>query len=324
MDTLPTKLKKEVSLGVLTRISTIQQIYSIRDYHELLIPLKKIRNMSFQVDLLAQSIVDSELIDILNSCHDTSNQAYRFRLDTSNVSTKCLQQNYSKKLAHKIEELSSYKLVNSVSNYEIELRLYETKQNTCQVFLKLYTLQDPRFMYRKGTLSTSMQPYVAASIINLIYPYLKDDADVLDLCCGTGTLLIERNKYMDCHFMMGVDIFLDAINIAKTNSQDISNIHFIQKDLKKFEHRHQFDEIISDLPSQTSNCSKEEIERIYSNFLKKSVEYIKDDGFIFAYTTNTNIFKKMLRFYKKDLEIVKTYAIQIHKKENTLFILSKK
>ena len=319
---LQTKLKKEVSLGVYTRVEDINEIFEIRDFNEWLIPLKKVKNVDFEITNLAIAIIESELLSLLKQSHLENNEPFRFRIDSSKIKTERLKNDYIRKLSLKIQELSKGVLVNTTSNYEMELRLIETSKQTCQVFLKLYTLKDERFNYRKKVISTTMQPYVAASIASLIYPYTKEEADVLDLCCGVGTLLIERNQLSRCHFMMGIDVFKDAIENAKYNNQFIDgNIHFIQKDLKRFVHQHQFDEIITDLPIQTTNKDRKEIEELYMNFLKKCVQYVKRDGFIFAYTVEDRLFKKALRFYSKEIELVKVHEIKIKKKVHSLFIL---
>ena len=57
------------------------------------------------------------------------------------------------------------------------------------------------------------------------------------------------------------------------------------------------------------------------NFLKKCVQYVKRDGFIFAYTLEDRLFKKALRFYSKEIELVKVHEIKIKKKVHSLFIL---
>ena len=54
-----------------------------------------------------------------------------------------------KKFVASLEEKSQGKLINSTSDYEVELRLVENKDGKFNVMVKLYTMEDHRFDYRK-------------------------------------------------------------------------------------------------------------------------------------------------------------------------------
>lgn len=60
--------------------------------------------------------------------------------------------------------------------------------------MKLFTLKDTRFSYRKESYAAAMAPVQAALLMELSKPWLVDGAQVLDPFCGVGTLLVERVK----------------------------------------------------------------------------------------------------------------------------------
>lgn len=318
---LEVKTKKETALGVLAKINDIKQIESIRDYHEWLIVLSGFKEITFSLDNLSDAIVSSDLLPLLDQMHHQC-AAYTFRIDTHLVKEERLKNDYVKRLGMLIQEKSKGRLYNCISDYDVEIRLMESKGGFCKAFLKLYTRRDDRFIYRQYALPTSIQPYVAASICQLIAPYTKHLARVIDFCCGTGTMLIERHKTRPCRFLLGVDIYGEAIKMARQNSYKAQiDINYVQRDFNRFSHSHRFDEVISNLPTQTANKNRKEIEELYMKFIKKSLSLLEKDGYIFAHTPETALMKKVLRFYKKDIEVIDEITLKIKKAESTLFIL---
>ena len=318
-DKLDLKTKKIVTSGVLIQTDTIESFESIRDYQEMLIVLGGFKEVKLDIDVLAKKVIDSNIITMLEKMHQDQS-CFTFRIDTTKLPGDKI-----KRLGLEIQKLSKGKLINSTSQYDIELRLNISSSETCQMFLKLHTRKDTRFLYRKHALATSLQPFVAASIVDLVLPFTTEDAKVIDLCCGSGTLLIERSKASPCKFMMGLDIFGDAIKMARENT-DLAgeDIQYVQRDLNRFTHHHQFDEVISNLPVQSANKDRQSIETLYMQFMKKAIEFTFEEGYIFAYTSETEIFKKVLRFHKKEVELMSEKKIKIKKAESTLFILQVK
>ena len=83
--------------------------------------------------------------------------------------------------------------INSATDYEAEVRLLERKDGGFTPFLKLYTIKDKRFSYRKEFVSSSIAP-VNAALTAELYEVFKGERQILDPFCGVGTMLIERNK----------------------------------------------------------------------------------------------------------------------------------
>lgn len=67
-------------------------------------------------------------------------------------------------------------------------------------------------------------------MLYLAKPYLKEDAAVLDPFCGVGTMLIERNKVLPARSLYGIDIYGQAIEGARENTELAgAEISYIQK-----------------------------------------------------------------------------------------------
>ena len=75
---------------------------------------------------------------------------------------------------------SDWKLANSTTDYEIEIRLIEAKDGSFVPFLKLYSMKMKRFAYRKNAIAMSIHPATAAMLMYLAKPYLKENAQILD------------------------------------------------------------------------------------------------------------------------------------------------
>ena len=79
-----------------------------------------------------------------------------------------------KKLGASLEKKSDWKLANSTTDYEIEIRLIEAKDGSFVPFLKLYSMKMKRFAYRKNAIAMSIHPATAAMLMYLAKPYLKE------------------------------------------------------------------------------------------------------------------------------------------------------
>ena len=95
-------------------------------------------------------------------------------------------------------------------------------------------------------------------------------------------------------------------------------IHFINKDFFEFTHTYLFDEIITDMPFETSNKSKGDIKQIYKQFFANARNYLKGDGRIIMYTHNREFVKEFANvsgFYVLEHKII------LEKAGTDLFIL---
>ena len=80
---------------------------------------------------------------------------------------------FLRQLSAEIETLTKHKLVNSTSDYELEIRMIENKEGRLNLLVKLFTLADERFSYRKEAVAASIRPVNAALTMELAKEYLK-------------------------------------------------------------------------------------------------------------------------------------------------------
>lgn len=136
-----------------------------------------------------------------------------------------------KKFAIQLERVSARWLINSTGDYETEIRLIKKKDGSFAPFLKLYTIPERRFSYRKNVVAASIHPSLAAMLVSLAKPYLKENAQILDPFCGVGTMLIERDIAQPAREKYGIDIFGPAIEGARENASLAGEkINFIHRD----------------------------------------------------------------------------------------------
>ena len=198
--------------------------------------------------------------------------------------------------------------IDPVIGREFEIRLIENKNNTLAVLLKLNTIKDERFSYRKAVIPTSIKPFKAAILVALAKEYMKKDAQILDPFCGVGTLLLERMKCVSAKEVYGLDIYGEAIEKAKINSVDIgANIHYINRDYYDFKHDYLFDEIITEFPAR-GKMSRDEMDELYEMFFNKSKEHLHNGGILAISSNEVGFIKKYLRL-NKEYRLLKEFMI---------------
>lgn len=285
---------KAFGAGVLVRTDDLKEILKIRTYKELLFKLKDVSTTEQDPVEAARTLIEGGLLDFLNERHK-GYPPYYFRIEMKTKMPLDKKSIFAKKMAAQIEELTQRQLINSTSHYEFEIRLIENKEGRFNVLLKLYTIEDRRFDYRKNTIAVSITPSHAALITQLAKNYLKEDAQVLDPFCGVGTMLIERNKIVPAKVMYGVDIFGEAIDGAIENSNWAdTDIYLINRDFFDFTHKYLFDEIYTNMPTVTGRKTEQEISLLYDKFFEKAVEMLEDQGIIVLYTRDKELVERGL------------------------------
>lgn len=275
---------KTFNAGVVVRTRDLEEILEIRTYSEVLFRLKGALTVENDPVKAAERLWKNGILDFLNVRHEEKTPYY-FRVEIKTKMPLDEKSNFAKKLAMQLETVSNRSLINSTSNYEVELRLVQNKEGAFNVLIKLYTIPDNRFGYRKHAVSASIQPVQAALIAKLAKPYLKENAQVLDPFCGVGTMLIERNKLVSANPMYGIDSFGEAIDKAIENTRsDHTVINYINRDFFDFKHDYLFDEIFTNMPISRGRKTEEEIELLYNRFFKKALEVLKNEAIIVLYT----------------------------------------
>lgn len=304
-------------LGVKVRTAQIAKLTKqVRMYREALFALGMKERLSGDAATMAEKLLATNLLKLLETLHTTGAPFY-FRIECKSGMTLEEKSTFAKRFAAAIEKESAGKLRNSTGNYEVELRLVQTADGSFFPCVKLQTMMDHRFDYRKVQTSASMHPSTAASIVALLAPYLSEEANVLDAMCGVGTLLIERCKAMNCMGRYGVDIYGEAIAGANENAK-AANIacNFITKDFLAFTTKHEMQEVFADMPRRGKK-SKEELDELYQGFFHKASEVMAHHGYLFIYCDEEGFVKKNLRLHtelslKKEFEIAKKSGMNLY------------
>lgn len=320
LETIKSGPAKTFNAGVIARTNDLKEILSIRTYSEILFRLKDALTVSSDVKSAADAILKGGILDFLNVRHKEK-APYYFRLEIKSKMSLSEKSNFAKRLATELENISDRALVNSTSNYEVEVRLIENKEGLFNVLIKLYTIPDERFSYRKHAVAASIAPVQAALMAALAKDYLKENAQVLDPFCGVGTMLIERNKLVPANPMYGIDSFGEAIDKAIENSRaDRTIINFINRDFFDFKHDYLFDEIFTNMPTRGGRKSEDEMAMLYNNFFRKALEVLKDQAIIVMYTRDKELVLKGVT-QNKAYSIVQEYSIS--KKEGAYLYIIK-
>lgn len=337
---------KLMNAGIRLKTAALEQLMEVRTWQEMLFLVPGMKTCEKNPVRAAETVVSSKLIEFLEERHKGEAPFY-FRVEVkmqgvleeksknnnrnSNEKEKTKKeqekrileekQKFVKKFVSVLEEKSGYKLRNSTSDYEIELRLVENKDGKFNVMVKLYTMEDPRFDYRQEVVSSSIRPVNAALLVQLAKEYMIEDARVLDPFCGVGTMLIERQKKVPADTSYGLDIYEEAILKARKNTENAGQvIHYINRDCFTFTHEYLFDEIFTNMPFAQGKKTPLEIFEIYERFFETARKLVRTGGVIVLYTHDKTYVDKLS--FKTGFNILK--KCQINVKEDTWLYIIKK
>lgn len=308
-------------LGVLVHTRELIPLTKLRTYRELLFPIRTKGEVPMEAKAAAAAVWNSAMPKILFESH-RENTPFYFRLELKSRMELGKKSDFAKKFAAEFERLSARKFVNSTAEYEVEIRLIEKREGGFAAFYKLFTVPMKRFSYRKNAIAASIHPATAAMLVELAKPYLKEDAQILDPFCGVGTMLIERDIKIPAREKYGIDIFGDAIRMARENAKAAGEqINFINRDYFDFHHAYLFDEIITNMPTRGKR-TKEEMDSFYGKFFRKSEEILKDGAVIVMYSGEEGFVKKQLRI-SKNYRLLREHCIR-EKDHFYLFVIQYK
>ena len=316
---VPTFDAKMMNAGIRLKTPVLESLMEVRTWQEMLFLIPGMKTCEKDSLKAAETIASSELLQFLEERHKGDFPFY-FRVEMKMQEEK-EKQKFVKKFVAVLEEKTSGKLLNSTSDYEVELRLVENKDGRFNVMVKLYTLEDHRFDYRKEVVASSIRPVNAALLVQLAKDYMIEDARVLDPFCGVGTMLIERQKKLTADTSYGLDIYEEAIEKAKRNTEEAGQIiHYVNRDCFTFTHEYLFDEIFTNMPFVQGRKTPLEIYEIYDKFFDTARRLVKTGGVIIMYSHDKAYVEKLS--YKHGYEILKKDQINV-KEDTWLYILKK-
>lgn len=307
-------------IRVLTR--DLKSIIQIRTYTEMLFPIPGAGALSGTPEAMARQLGKSKMEVFLAKRHKGSLPFY-YRVEMKSPMTLEKKSGFLKKFTAALDRETGQALINSKSDYEIELRLIENKEGKYIPLLKLYTLPDPRFQYRKQVVSSSIAPANAALFMQLAKPYLKENAQILDPFCGVGTMLIERCRLLPAKSVYGLDILGEAVEKARENTDHTDlMIHYINRDFFDFKHEYLFDELLSNMPDVSKGKDTGQIVKLYEKFFKRIPDLMKPDGIALLYSKSPEIFRRCLK-QSAGYQIMEEWRIQ-DRDETYLFLIGDK
>ena len=286
------------TLGVQAVVDSLEEVVKIRTFRDLLFPIALGVKLTMEdgPEAFGEAVAESKLLPILLRCHKEPDPFY-FRIDLKGGIGLEERSRYTKRAAAVIEEKSGRRLLNAPEEYEFELRVLFDKNRRIHVFLRMATIPMERFSYRKEAIAASIHPSSAALFLALAKPYLKKNAQILDPCCGVGTMLVERHMLLPVREVYAIDVFGEAVLKARINAEAAGlRVNFIHKDYLDFKHGYLFDEIICNMPMRGKR-TKEEQDAFYQGFFDKSQELIAPDGILLLYSNENGFIKKQLRLH---------------------------
>ena len=299
---------KMLAGGIRFTTNRLKDILQIRTYSEMLFPISKTAVLEGSPERMAEQLIRSGIVDFLDRCHEGKRPFY-FRLELKCTMMQEQKIDLVKKLSAALERCSGGYLLNATSGYEVELRLVAGKDGRFVPLLKLFTVPDWRFAYRREYLPTSIQPVNAALIMELTGEYLQEYAQVLDPFCGTGTMLIERHKKTPARNLYGIDILEEAVEKARSNTEQAHMLaNYINRDFFDFRHEYLFDEVVTNLPVCGKTRDRDEIINLYNRFLNKLPEVIRNGAIVIAYCSGHELFLQCLR-NRREYRLVKQYCL---------------
>ena len=185
---------------------------------------------------------------------------------------------------------------NNPSAYDCELRI-DSRNDVCDLYWKLWNVEDGRYPWRKGTLPASMQPALAYALSRYALSWIKAERPfVFDPFCGSGSLLFAVEEQANCRSLLGVDKSSSAIVIARENARAVnSRARFVCRDVLRFEGKDGADLLLSNLPFGSRVGTHRENETLYARFLKRLPHYLNDGGVAVLYTADAKLLERLIR-----------------------------
>ena len=286
---------KLLGAGVRLKGADLDEVLKNRLWTEMLFPLPMSLKLQGDGHEIGRLLAGSGLDLFLDERHHGKG-AWLYRLDVTGAMAPEKKTLLVRRISEALDAGSAGRFSNNLGNYELEIRLVQKKDQSFMPLLKLHTIDDHRFAYRRESIAASITPANAALIAAIAQPYLKEGAQVLDPFCGVGTMLIERDVLCKTGAMYGLDTFGEAIEKARRNTAVIGKkINYINRDFFDFTHDYSFDEIITDMPSQGKTRTRQELAEFYTDFLDRAPVILSQSAILVIYTPDPELLKAAVR-----------------------------
>lgn len=292
---LPEELQEGAKVfkgGVEINTENLESVRGIRTVRGMLFRFCKNPLPGKQPEEIAHAIASSGILSYVDERH-AGEPPYYFRIDLKAKMEAAEKSKFIARFADALEDATDYKLQNAPSDYEMEIRISKGQKGSYFAYLRMATIPDRRFAYRREVLPTSMHPVKAAEVIALVKDHLTEYGIVLDPMCGNGTLLIERSKAVRARSLYGVDIYGEAIEAGRVNAAAADvQLFFINRDFGDFRHEYRFDEILTQFPARTEKTDEEALMRLYQTFVRRIPDWMKEGGTVIALCTEPGMMRR--------------------------------
>ena len=186
---------------------------------------------------------------------------------------------------------------NRPGGYAWELRVSCTADGQALVSVKPSAAPDARFAYRKAALPASIHPAMAAALAQAAAMRLpgRTGLSVYDPCCGSGTLLVEAAKALDCAALCGTDVSPAAVRAARTNLAAAGlPAQLLQRDCRRFAPSAPFDLVLSNLPFGNRVGSHAGNEALYRGLAARLPALLAPGALAVLYTMEGRLLERCL------------------------------
>lgn len=185
---------------------------------------------------------------------------------------------------------------NNPSAYDCELRI-DSRNDVCDLYWKLWNVPDLRYPWRQGMLPASIHPALAHTLTRYALSFVKEPRpSVFDPFCGSGSLLFAAEAQRETRSLLGVDKSGTAVAIARENAKaGGSRARFVCRDILHFEARNGADLVVSNLPFGNRVGSHRDNEQLYSRFLRRLPNFMRNGGVAALYTADGKLLERLLK-----------------------------
>lgn len=283
-------------------------LWRLRSMREWRVPLGRIGRRGddrLPEDLVA-ALGGGETLRRLAERLGTTSARTGFRVSVEGSAGKGPRRSWVRPFSRRIEEiLPSWE--NAPGNYDVELCV-GIGARELRVDLRPGGAMDPRFPHRGEALPASLQCSVAAGLVGLLEP--RPDWNVLDPCCGAGTLLLEMAAAGVAGRLVGVDRSADAIARARKNFASAGRAaSFVEGDLGRVAVPGSFQAVVANLPFGIRVSDHGANETLYRKLFDRLGTWLVPGGKAMVLSQEIELLEGMLRRTSARLEATDRHRI---------------
>ena len=155
--------------------------------------------------------------------------------------------------------------------------------------------------WRVANMEGALNAVVAQGIIRLLNPKVNEQC--ANLCCGSGTFLIEHADYQSEACLLGIDISNESLNYSRKNiaaSQFSRQIKLVRADVTSLPlPDHSFNILYADLPFGQLIGSHEENQLLYPAILEEAYRITRNEAKFAIITHEVRLLENLLATSQK-------------------------